>query len=652
MTVGKVPMDKAECEQQELSGTLPKLLLRNCLRYGDSRVALREKDRGIWISYTWKKYFDIVSALALAFREEGLKKGDKVAIIGENKPHVYWFELAALSCGAVVFGIFSDCSSEEVKYFLDHSDATFVVCQDQEQVDKMLVIKDKIPKVKKVIYWEEKGLWSNRDPLLLTTKDMLRSGEELLLHHKGDVEEMILSTNPEDLATLLYSSGTTGLSKAAMHTHRNIIRMAEVLYLRNPIPETTESVSFLPIAWIAEQLLNVSYSLVRAFTINFPEKQETVQEDIRAIGPHVIVLTPRVWEEFIGTIRMKITDAFWFNRVCYEAALRVGSMAIDARKRGVSLGVPLRVLRAIADFCVFRPLRDRLGFSRIHLAYTASTAVSPDVIDYFHMIGIPLVQFYGSSECGVATMHQKDRVRPETCGTALDGYEITISDSGEVLVRCDSMFKGYYKNPEKTASALDGDTYHTGDFGRLDADGHLIVMDRLDDLQKIGAGRVFSPQFAEVRLRFSAYIKDALIVGRDGGESAVALINVDFKNASLWAEKRRIAYTTFVDLSQKKEVRDLIRSEISKVNAYLPEYARIGRFLNLHKEFDPDDAEITRTRKVRRDFMERKYQELIDALFEGKDQIEIAATIEYQDGSKGNIRSTVFLEDTQGGAPR
>lgn len=652
MTAAKTPMDKAGCEQQELGGTLPKLLLRHYLRYGDSRVALRGKDRGIWISYTWKQYFDIVSALALAFREMGLRKGDKVAIIGENKPHVYWFELAVLSCGGVVLGIFADCSSEEVQYFVTHSDASFVVCQDQEQVDKMLAIKGAIPKVKKVIYWEEKGLWNYSDTLLLTMKDMLGTGKELLRHHKGDVEEMILSTNPEDMATLLYSSGTTGLPRAAMHTHWNNIRMAEAMD-RNPLPQTSESVSFLPIAWIAEQLFNVSYSLVKGFTVNFPEKQETVQEDIRAIGPHVLILTPRVWEGEIGTVRMKIEAAFWFNRACYNAAMRVASKVVDAKRRGVSLGAPWRVLHAIADFCVFRSLRDRLGLSRIQVACCGSTSVSPDLINYFHMIGIPLVQIYGSSECGIATMHNRDTVRPETCGTPLDGYEITISDSGEILVRCDWMFKGYYKDPEKTASALDGGVYHTGDFGRLDADGHLIVMDRLDDLRKIGTGgKVFSPQFAEVRLRFSEYIKDVLVVGREGSDNAVALINIDLKNVGLWAEKRRIVYTTFSDLTQKKEVIGLVRSEISKVNVYLPEYAQIGRFLNLHKEFDPDEAEMTRTRKVRREFIEEKYQELIGALFEGKDQIEISATVEYRDGSKVNVRSAVFLNDIQGGAPR
>jgi len=635
-----------------MNDTLPRLLLRNYQAYGDSRVALREKDRGIWISHTWKQYYETVSRLALAFRGMGLAKGDKVAIIGENKPHVYWFELAALSCGAAVMGVFSDCSAEETKYFLNHSDASFVVCQDQEQVDKILAIKDGIPGVKKVIYWEEKGLWNYKEGLLLTMKEMLEAGTELGRSRKGLFEEMVGETSGEDPAALFYSSGTTGIPKAAVQTHRNILRMVEMMDRRHPVRETDESVSFLPIAWIAEQLFNVSYSLWKGFTVNFPEKQETVQEDIRAAGPHVLLLTPRIWEEMIRTVRVKIADAFWLNRACFTVAIRVGSRVGDAEMKGAAVGGIWKALRAVADFCVFRPLRERLGLSRVRLAYTSGTAVSPDVILYFRAIGVPLIQIYGSSECGVATMHPRNQVKPETCGTPLDGYEMTLSDAGEILVRSDCLFKGYYKDPARTARALDGGIYHTGDFGKFDADGHLIVMDRLDDLQRIGSGRVFSPQFAETRIRFSPYVKDVLVVGREGREAAIALVNIDPRNVGLWAEKRRIVYTTFADLSQKKEVIELVRTEIAKVNAYLPEWATIGRFLNLHKEFDPDEAEMTRTRKVRREFMERKYQELIDALLGERDRIEVTASVAYRDGSKGNVRSSVLLNGIAGGAGR
>jgi len=483
-------------------------------------------------------------------------------------------------------------------------------------------------------------------------KEMLEAGTELGRSRKGLFEEMVGETSGEDPAALFYSSGTTGIPKAAVQTHRNILRMVEMMDRRHPVRETDESVSFLPIAWIAEQLFNVSYSLWKGFTVNFPEKQETVQEDIRAAGPHVLLLTPRIWEEMIRTVRVKIADAFWLNRACFTVAIRVGSRVGDAEMKGAAVGGIWKALRAVADFCVFRPLRERLGLSRVRLAYTSGTAVSPDVILYFRAIGVPLIQIYGSSECGVATMHPRNQVKPETCGTPLDGYEMTLSDAGEILVRSDCLFKGYYKDPARTARALDGGIYHTGDFGKFDADGHLIVMDRLDDLQRIGSGRVFSPQFAETRIRFSPYVKDVLVVGREGREAAIALVNIDPRNVGLWAEKRRIVYTTFADLSQKKEVIELVRTEIAKVNAYLPEWATIGRFLNLHKEFDPDEAEMTRTRKVRREFMERKYQELIDALLGERDRIEVTASVAYRDGSKGNVRSSVLLNGIAGGAGR
>ncbi len=643
MSAGKALRPAPAGAFEDLGGTLPRLLLRNTLRYGDGKIALREKDRGIWKSYTWSEYFRIVSQLALVFDALGLKKGDKVAIIGENKPHVYWFEMALLSCGAIVLGIFSDCSAEETKFFLDHSDSTFVVCQDQEQVDKILAIKGEIPKVRRVIYWEEKGLWNYRDDLLLTMQEMMETGGELLERHPDRVEAMIRETQPGDAAALFYSSGTTGLPKAAIQTHENILRMVEMMDRRHPVRDTDNSVSYLPIAWIGEQLFNVTYSLYTGFTVNFPERQETVQEDIRAVGPNVLVLTPRSWEETIRTIRVKVGDSFWLNRVCFGAAIRVGRRVGDAEMRGAEVSGVWKGLRAVADFCVFRPLRERLGLSRVRLAYVSGTAVSPDVIRYFRAIGVPLIQIYGSSECGVSTMHPRNQVKPETCGTPLDGYEITISETGEILVKSGSLFKGYYKDSARTARALGGAVYHTGDFGRLDADGHLIVMDRLDDLQRIGSGRVFSPQFAETRIRFSPYIKDALVVGREGREAAVALVNIDARNVGQWAEKRRIVYTTFADLSQKKEVIALIEREISAVNAYLPEYARIGRFLNLHKEFDPDEEEMTRTRKVRREFMEKKYQELIDALHGEQDRLEVTAVVSYRDGSVGTVKSAVLL---------
>ncbi|MBU2552046.1 MAG: AMP-binding protein [Proteobacteria bacterium] len=632
-------------QTQALPDTLPQLLRHHYRRFGSDRIALREKDRGIWKPYTWADYYRIVQRLTMAFLEMGLQPDEKVAIIGENKPHVYWFELAALTCRAPVLGIFSDCGPPEIKYFLTHSDSTFVICQDQEQVDKVLEIKDEIPLIRKVIYWEEKGMWNYDDPLLITMEEMLEMGEKKAREDPDRFEALIDETNGDDIAVFFYTSGTTGLPKAGLQTHGNIKMMADLMDRRDPVFESDQSVSYLPIAWIAEQLQNVGYSLFKGFTVNFPESQETVTQNIREVGPHMVLFAPRNWEEFIRTIRVKMADAGWLNRLFFNAALKVGYKVGDARMAGRNPGLLWRLLHYPAEWMVFRPLKDRLGIKRGRIARVGGTAISPDVIRYFQAIGMPLVQIYGSSECGMVTMHPRGQIKPETSGTPLDGYEVRLSEEGEILVKSPCIFKGYYKAEEKTAQVLVDGWYHTGDFGHIDEDGHLIVMDRMDDLQTIAGQKRFSPQYAETRLRFSRYIKDALVVGRVSWDFAVALINIDYDNVGHWAETHRIAYTTYLDLSQKDGVIDLIRGEVQTINRLLPEHARIHKFINLHKEFDPDEAELTRTRKVRRDFMEEKYKQLVDGLFSDQGQIDIVASVTYRDGTKGELKSSVRVND-------
>ena len=520
-----------------------------------------------------------------------------------------------------------------------------MVCQDQEQVDKVLEIQKEIPEIQRVIYWEEKGMWNYDDPLLITMDEMLETGDKKIKENPALFEKMIDDTDGEDIAVFFYTSGTTGLPKAGMQTHRNIKIMAELGDRREPVRETDQSVSYLPIAWIAEQLQNVAYSLYKGFTVNFPESQETVPQNIREIGPHMILFAPQNWEEFIRTIRVKMADAGWFNRICFNAALKVGYKVGDARMKGEKAGLLWQLLHLPAEWLVFRPLKDRLGIKRGRIARVGGTAISPDVIRYFQALGMPLMQVYGSSECGMVTIHPKNQIKAETSGTPLDGYEIRLSEEGEILVKGPCMFKGYYKDPEKTAKVLVDGWYYTGDFGNIDEDGHLIVMDRMDDLQPIAGDKRFSPQYAETRLRFSPYIKNALVVGRGEKDYAVALINVDYDNVGHWAESKHIVYTTFLDLSQKEGIIGLIQKEIESINKLLPEHAHIQKFINLHKEFDPDEAELTRTRKVRRDFMADKYQQLVDGLFSEEAQIDITASITYRDGTKGEIKSSLSIND-------
>ncbi|MBT4643123.1 MAG: AMP-binding protein [Deltaproteobacteria bacterium] len=637
---------KTTSEQRlDLPDTLPKLLRYHYHKFGTTRIAMREKDRGIWNKYTWSDYYSIVQQMTMAFVELGLQPDEKVAIIGENKPHVYWVELAALTCRAPVLGIFSDCTSAEIKYFLTHSDSRYVICQDQEQVDKVLEIQDEIPEIRRIIYWEEKGMWNYDHPLLITLDDMLEMGQKRVKTDPDRFSQMIDETDGDDVAVFFYTSGTTGLPKAGMQTHRNIKLMVELMDRREPVLETDQSVSYLPIAWIAEQLQNVGYSLYKGFTVNFPESQDTIQENIREIGPHMVLFAPQNWEDFIRGIRVKMADAGWLNQLCFNAALKVGYRVGDARMKGQKAALWWRLLHLPAEWFVFSPLKDKLGIKRGRIARVGGTAISPDVIRYFQALGMPLVQVYGSSECGIATMHPRNQIKAETSGTPLDTYEIKLSEEGEILVKSPCMFKGYYKNEEKTAKVLVDGWYYTGDFGNIDADGHLIVMDRMDDLQPIAGDRKFSPQYAETRLRFSPYIKNALVVGSGEKDYAVTLVNVDYDNVGHWAESNRIVYTTFLDLSQKEGVIGLIQKEIDTINASLPAWARIKKFINLHKEFDPDEAELTRTRKIRRDFIKDKYKELVDGLFSEKDKIEITASVTYRDGTKGETRSSLSINN-------
>jgi len=631
----------------QIEDTFPKLLRRNYQKFGISRVASREKVRGIWKEYTWADYYYNVKLLSLAFLHMGLKKDDKVAIIGENKPQVYWYELAAQANRATVVGIFVDCTPPEIKYFIQHSDSKFVICQDQEQVDKVLQIKDEIPSVQKVVYWEKKGMWSYDEQLLTTMDIMLEIGKNYHREHPHFFDSMIDETHGDDIALFLYTSGTSTLPKGAMVNSRSLIGIAEAQKYALSITEADESLSYLPIAWIPEQVFNLVCSLQYGFTVNFPEKQETLQENIREVGPTFLLLSPQAWEGHIKTIRVRILSAGWLNRICFNTSLKVGYIMSNAKIQGRKVALGWRVVYFFVDKIVFRPLRDRLGMSRIRVAATGGTPISPDVFYYFHSIGIQLLQMYGSSELGVVSIHSEGRIKPETCGEPLKGYEVNISEEGEILVRCPYLFQGYYKAPDKLSEVIKNGWYHTGDFGKIDNDGHLIVMDRMDHLRPIAGNKLFSPQFAEVRLRFSPYIKHAVVTNTKEIDYTVAIIIIDYDNVGQWAEDHHIPYTTYVDLSQKEETVELVRKEIQKINEYLPNYARIKRFINLHKEFDPDEAELTRTRKVRRDFLEEKYEKLIEALVSGKTHINVTVSVTYRDGRKAELERLLSVNQVE-----
>lgn len=621
--------------------TLPKLLKCNYKKYGDRKVAMRVKEFGIWQSYTWKDYYEKVQYFSLGLISLGLEPGDKVSILGENKPQWYWAELATQAAGGAVVGIFTDCMPPEVKYFVIHSDSKFVVAHDQEQVDKLLKIKDELPLLKRVIYWDPKGLWDYDDPILISFDRVLELGKEYESFHPGVFEERVERGKGEDIAVFCYTSGTTGLPKAAMLSHQSLVFGMQAWREVDKWREEDQYVSFLPPAWITEQGLGVVGSLLSGMEVNFPEEPETVQENIREIGAQILFWGPRNWESVTRLVQAKITDTTFLNRLLYYLFLPVGYKMADIHGAGKKPNLLWQFLFFLAHWMVFRDLKDKVGLSKVRVAYTAAAPISPDILRYFQAIGVNIKQLYGGSEQGLVTLHRDGDIRWETSGVNMPGIEVRLSEEGEIIVRGDNLFVGYYKDPKATGEKLRNGWYYTGDFGHIDDDGHLIVMDRMSDLRQLRGGQKFSPQYAEVRLRFSPYIKDVLVVGGEDKAYVTAIVNIDLDNVGRWAEARRLPYTTFTDLSQKPEVIDLIRKDIDRLNRSLPEWARIKKFANLHREFDADEAELTRTRKLRRTFVEERYHQLIEALYSGAVELPVEAPITYRDGRKGIIKTAI-----------
>ena len=627
--------------------TLPKLLKKNAEKYGDRKIAMRVKDRGIWHHFTWKDYYESVKYFSLGLISLGLQRGNKISILGDNKPEIFWAELAVQAAGGTAVDIYTDCTPPEVKFYVTDSDSTFVVAHDQEQVDKLLQIKEDLPLVKKVIYWDPKGLWNYEDPILISFPDMIQLGKDYEKNHSGFFEENIEKGKGDEAAVICYTSGTTGLPKGAMISHRGLVAIAHAWQDVDHWSDGDRYVSFLHPAWIAEQAVGVAGQLVSGMEVNFPEEPETVQENIREIGPSILFFAPRLWENINRMIQAKITDTSALRRWIYHFFLPVGYKTAEYCSSKKSLSLFWRSLHQIAHWVLFRPLKDRVGLSRIRCAYTAGSAVSPEILNYFQAIGVNIKQLYGGSEQGLVTIHLDGDIKYETCGPPMPGVEVKLSPEGEILVKGDNIFSGYYKNIEATQEKIRDGWYYTGDFGYIDDDRHLVVIDRMEDLKELKGGRKFSPQFAEIRLRFCPYIKDALVVGGEDKDYVTAIINIDLDNVGRLAEARRIPYTTFTDLSQKVEVIELIKKDIQRINKFLPEWSRIKKFVNLHKEFDADEAELTRTRKLRRTFVESRYSDLITALY-GKDrEYNVEASITYRDGRKGVIKTAIQINQVE-----
>jgi long-chain acyl-CoA synthetase len=616
-----------------VSDTIPKLLLANAQRYGHRRTAMREKQFGIWKAYSWAQYLEQVKDFALGLAGLGFQRDDKLAIVGDNRPQLYWALIAAEALGGMPVPMYQDAIAAETRYVIDHSDAKIVVAEDQEQVDKILEIRDRLPKVEYVIYDDPKGMRQYDFPFLLSFTQVQEQGRRFGQAHPGYVEEAVRGGRGEDVAIINYTSGTTGVPKGVMLTHRNLIATASSYLQVDALSERDALMAYLPMAWIGDTFFSVVLSFLSGAAVNCPEDTTTVRQDFREIGPTMTFAPPRIWENLLSQVQVKIGDAGRLQRRVCQMFLSAGLQAVRQRLEGKPCSLRLRLLTQLGQWLVYSPLRDQLGLARIRAATTGGAAIGPEVIQFFRAIRVNLKQLYGMTECSApATVQRDGAVKVDSAGPCIPGVEVKISDSGEVLLRGPGLFVGYYKAPEATNMAFIDGWLATGDAGFVDPDGHLVIIDRIKDVSHLLDGSVFAPQYIENRLKFSPYIKEAVAAGHER-PYVVAMINIDLDVVGNWAERRGIPYSGYADLAQHPEVYDLIRQEVQRVNAGLNAPLRVRKFVLLHKELDPDDAEITRTRKLRRRFVYDKYQQIIDAMYaDGVSAVNVRATVTYEDG--------------------
>jgi len=591
--------------------TIPQIIRGNYEKRG-YQVAMCMKKFGIWQKYSWKDYYENVKYFSLGLVSLGLEPGDVLCIIGDNEPEWFWAQFATQAAGGIATGIFVDSIPSEVKYIATHSDAKFAVVNDQEQTDKFLEIKDELPLLKKVIYWDPKGLKNYDDPILISFTEVTKLGKEYEKTYPDLFEQNVDKIKEDDTAFIYYTSGTTGLPKGAALTHRALINTAQGFISRYPLGENDDLISNFPAAWVGDSFFATIPHLLTGARLNFPEEPETIAEDTREVGPNFIIYGPRQWEGLVSEIQVKMLDAHPLKRFTYNLFLPVGYRIADIKLQGKIPNLFWRALHVIAYWLLFRPLKDKLGLSKIRFAVTGSSVLSLDTFRLIHAIGIELRQNYASTEAGLISSHGKGEIKFESVGRPALGTEVRITDEGELLVRSDCMFNGYHKNPEKTATALIDGWCHTGDAVNINEAGHLIFMDRLEHMGELSSG-------------------------------------IDFAMVGKWAERNSIPYTTFVDLSQKKEVADLVQKDLLRVNSYLPEPARVRRFVLMHKEFDPDEAELTRTRKLRRDFMEERYKDLIDTIYKNETEINLKTPVTYRDGRKGVVTTSIKVRTVSEG---
>ena len=629
--------------------TFPRLLLHQA-KVRPHRPAFREKDLGIWQTWTWAQVADEVRLLACGLAAQGFGRGDRLAIVGDNRPRLYWSMIAAQALGGVPVPLYQDAVAAEMAFVVQDAEIGFAVAEDQEQVDKLLEIRQRWPRLKRICFDDPRGLRHYAQDGLMSIeslraigRDFAGRGPEFFL---GEIEK----ARSSDIAVILYTSGTTGKPKGVSQTHAAMIHTARVLVAFDGIAEGDDLLCYLPMAWVGDFLYSYAQVHIAGFCLNCPESPGTVMNDLREIGPTYFFAPPRVYENILTQVMIRIEDAGWTKRRMFQyfmsVAKRAGMKILDG-KPGVSL--ENRLLYRLGGLLVYGPLKNVLGLSRIRVAYTGGEAIGPDLFDFYRSIGINLKQLYGMTEtCVTVCMQPSGDVKLDTVGRPMPGVEVRVADSGEVLVRSPGMMKEYHGQPEATREAIDAEGFfHTGDAGYFDADGHLKIIDRAKDVGKLADGTLFAPKYLENKLKFFPYIREAVCFG-DGREKVCAFINIDMAAIGNWAERRNLAYSGYADLALQPAVHDLIRDCVEKVNRDLAADSTLGnsqirRFLVLHKELDADEGELTRTRKVRRRHIAEKYSPLVDALYSGKTSCHVETQVRFEDGRTGTVSADLKI---------
>ena len=628
---------------QAATSTLPKLLQRNA-EQDPKGPGIREKSRGVWQTLTWTGYRDQMRDLALGLAAIGFKRGDKLSVVGDNRPQLYVAQLAAQALGGISVPVYQDSIASELVFVLNHAETSVIVAEDQEQVDKVLSLKDKLPKLRWIIYDDPRGLSFYDDPILRSYDSVLVEGKKFGEANPGFYDAELARGGADDTAMIAYTSGTTGSPKGAMLSHRNMIATAEAFIEVNEVKAGDNWLSYLPMAWVGDAAFTLGMALVARLTANCPENPETVQRDLRELGPDAMLAPPRIWENMLTLMQIKGSDASPIKRHVFEYFRGLAERCELKRSDGKPLSLGDRVGLALGEIFVYGPVRDQLGLRKARWCYTGGAPLGPDTYRFFRSFGINLKQVYGATEASALIACQADaEANPNTVGRPIPRVEIKIDDRGEVLLKGSNVFKGYFKQEEATRDTITTDGWlKTGDAGFFDKQGHLVIIDRAKDVGKLSDGSAFAPQFIENKLKFSPFIREAVAFG-DQRPFVVAMIAIDMQTVGTWAEKQGLAYTSFMDLSSKPEVAAMIGEAIAKANATLPDVQQVKRYLLLNKELDADDAEMTRTRKVRRRFVAEKYASVIEAFYSGASSADVTMEITFEDGRKSTLSSTIAI---------